>query len=162
MTYLYSFLICGAAVAFYSIVVAAPWKTVPVSAVTAALFYTVYRLISEIGGQDILGYFVASLLVAVSGEICARIYKMPSTIFVFPGILPLVPGYWLYRTMLYLVQNDYDGFAHTGVQTLFISGAIAISIAVTNVAARHIFPRRDLKTPKKRKRGALQPDGGNK
>ena len=148
MTYVYSFLICCAAVVCYSILIAAPWKTLPASALIAAFSHVIYKLSADIGGQDILGHFVASPLVAVPGEICARIYKMPSTIFVFPGILPLVPGYWLYRTMLYLVQNDYDSFAQTGAKTLFISGAIAISIAGTNVVARHVFPRRDLKKAK--------------
>ena len=73
---------------------------------------------------------------------------MPATIFVMPGIIPLVPGVGLYRSMLCLVRNDIDVFLSTGVRTLFISGIIAVAIAVVNALARQIFGKRE-KAPDK-------------
>jgi len=134
-------LFCAVAVFFFSITIGAPRKTMPVSALIGAVAYVVYYLISSLAGQDLLGYFIGSVICAVAGEILARIMKMPSTVFVFPAIIPLVPGYSLYRTMLMLVQKDYNGFAKSGANTLFIAGAIAIAVAVTNIIARNIFAK---------------------
>ena len=115
---------------------------------SAAFSYLVYRIIFVESGHELIGFLSAALTVSFVSEILARIYKMPATIFVMPGIIPLVPGVGLYRSMLCLVRNDIDGFLSTGVRTLFISGIIAVAIAVVNALARQIFGKRE-KAPDK-------------
>ena len=53
-----------------------------------------------------LGYFAGTTFVAMIGEIFARKFKMPATTFIFPAVIPMVPGFGLYQTMLALVQNE--------------------------------------------------------
>lgn len=75
--------------------------------------------------------FVASLVITLLSEKLARILKKPAILFIIPGIIPLVPGGGLYRAMLSFVQGDYDLAISTGIETLLISGSIAIGIMVT-------------------------------
>ena len=145
--YLRDFVACVAAVYFYGRLMAVPQKPLWFASLNGAVAYVAYRLIFLLAGHELVGYLVASFLVAASSEILARLLKKPATVFVLPGIIPLVPGVGLYRTMLCLVQNDLNGFVSVGVRTLFISGIIAVTVAVTNAAARNFFVKRPIITP---------------
>ena len=136
------FLLCSAAVVFYSILMNLPKKLIVYAAVISGIGYVIYDLFYHLAENEISGYFTATLIIAIFGEIMARIKKTPSTLFVFPAIIPLVPGIGLYQTMLHLVRNEYETALSQGVQTVFIAGAMAVSIAIINVLARFIFPRK--------------------
>lgn len=135
---IYELLICTAATVFFSLLMSAPPKTVPASALIGGIAWIVYRLIVLSGRPEFPAYFIATLLVSAAGEILARIYKMPATIFIFPSVIPLVPGTGLYKAMLALVEEDYVGFRDGSTQTLFAFCAITVAIAITAVAARSI------------------------
>lgn len=137
--YLRDVVACVAAVICYGMIMSVPFVPLCYAAGSGTLAYLAYRLIFLLAGHELLGYLVASLIIAVSSEILARICKKPVTIFVLPGVIPLVPGVGLYRTMLCLVQNDLTGFETAFVRTLFISGIIAVTVAVVNAAARNLL-----------------------
>jgi uncharacterized membrane protein YjjB (DUF3815 family) len=112
------------------------------SALLGSTGYLIYIILSGYITGDITAYFIGTLFVSVVGELMARKMRMPSTVFVIPAIIPLVLGYGLYRTMLLLVRNDFNGFLKTGANTFFIAGIMAVAIALTNFAARRLFPRK--------------------
>ena len=60
----------------------------------------------------------------------ARFLKMATTTFVTVAVIPLVPGLGIYRTMQFLVQNDYQAAVQIGVPTLLAAGTIALAIAI--------------------------------
>ncbi len=137
--YLRDIVACVAAVLFYGIIMSVPILPLCYAAGSGAVAYLAYRLIYLLAGHELLGYLIASLIIAISSEILARACKKPVTIFVLPGIIPLVPGVGLYRTMRCLIQNDLAGFETAFVRTLFISGIIAVTVAVVNAAARSLL-----------------------
>jgi uncharacterized membrane protein YjjB (DUF3815 family) len=134
--------LCTAAMISYALLMRTPFRALILSALLGSTGYMIYFVINKYITNELPAYFFGALFISVIGEVMARIMKMPSTIFVIPSIIPLVPGYGLYRAMLLLVQNNFDGFIKTGTQTFFIAGIIAVAIALTNFAARHLFPRR--------------------
>ena len=140
---LFEFVICALSVAAFSVITSAPRYTIWASSSVSALAYIIYRLIHINAQKEIFAYFVAAIVISVLSEICARIFKKPSTIFIFPGILPLVPGVGLYNSMLYLIERNYELFTAKAVNTLFISGSIAIAVAIVHITARSIFPRKN-------------------
>jgi uncharacterized membrane protein YjjP (DUF1212 family) len=85
-------------------------------------------------GILLLGYsspfagFLGAGLVALLAELCSRAGKDAATLFIIPGIIPLVPGTGMYATMLYMLQSDFANAAETGVRTLMIAGCIAIGL----------------------------------
>lgn len=127
------------AVFFYGIIMSVPKRPLFYGSCCGAGAYLVYRLIHVIGGREMIGYLAGSLVAAVCAEVLARRCKMPVTIFILPGIIPLVPGVGLYRSMLYLIQNDLTGALNEGVRTLFISGIIAVTVAIVNATVRNLF-----------------------
>ena len=72
----------------------------------------------------------------------ARRQKAPAIIYALIGVVPLVPGAGLYRTMLALVLKDYASAAAIGVETVLISGCIALAIAIVTLFARHASVKR--------------------
>ena len=80
--------------------------------------------------------FMAALLVSLMSEILARKLKQPATVFVIPGIILLVPGLGMYKTMLYLVQNDYANAVAKGADVLFIGGAISMGVLIITAIFR--------------------------
>ena len=145
--YLRDIVACFGATIFYCIIMSLPKKALWMSSLSSALTYIIYRVVFLSIDSEYMGYLAASCFAALSAEVLARACKMPATIFIFPAVIPLVPGLGLYRTMLCLVQSDMNGFASEGTKTLIISGIIAVTVAVVNAFFRNILKRKQL--PKK-------------
>lgn len=132
---------CFLATLFFSIIMNSPKRAILWSSLIAAAGYIIYLESSAVYGE-LFGYFLGTLIIASFGELCARKIKMPATIFIFPGIVPLVPGLGLYRMMLAFVQNDIGRALEVGVSTIFIAGVMAISMAVINLIVLKIPVKR--------------------
>lgn len=133
MIFIRDFFICIPAAAFFAILFKVPSKSVLVSAVLGSAGYVVYELISTYLGSIITGYFIATLLMAVCSEILARVMKMPTTVFIIPAIIPLVPGLGLYNTMMYLVQGQDAKAGQTGISTIMAIIAMAMALVFTSI-----------------------------
>ncbi len=140
--YLRDFVACFGATIFYCVLMSLPKKALWTSSLSSALTYIIFRLVFLSIDSEYMGYLAASCFAALSAEVLARVCKMPATIFIFPAVIPLVPGLGLYRTMLCLVRSDMSGFASEGTKTLIISGIIAVTVAVVNAFFRNIIKRK--------------------
>lgn len=116
----------------FSILFNVPKKSIIPSCITGAIGWVVYYIFN-ISGHKILGTFIASFTIGVTGELMAMELKKPATVFIIPGITPLVPGAGTYYTMLFLVQNKYLTAAKKGAETLFVAAAIAIGVIFASV-----------------------------
>lgn len=136
--------LCAAATLSYALLMRMPHRALLLSAVLGSGGYLIFIISDSYFSNILSAYFLGTLFVSVIGEIMARVMKMPSSVFVIPAIIPLVPGYGLYLSMLLLVQNDFYEFIKTGVQTLFVAGIMAFAIALTNFVARRVIPRKGI------------------
>ena len=92
----------------------------------------------------VLRYFFPTILISLLAEIAARIWKAPATIFLLPGIVPLVPGGGLYYCMSFLLDGDFASFAQKGIETASYAGAIAAGVSIVTSVVRMIFWKRVL------------------
>ena len=100
-------------------------KHIPLAAIDGLVACIVYFLCLEFISEDLfIANMLASFATAGFAEICARIGKAPSTIFLLPGCIALVPGGSLYNAMRCLLIKDFDEF---GAQ-LLTTGKVAIAI----------------------------------
>jgi len=140
ISYLIWFLSAAAGCLFFCLSMRSPRRALLPTSLVAGLAYALYMLVEELTHLLPLAYFLATLFVAVAGEVLARGMRMPATIFLFPAVLPMVPGIGIYRTMLYLLRSEYEAFLDTGTETLLALGAMAVAIALTNEIARRFSP----------------------
>jgi uncharacterized membrane protein YjjB (DUF3815 family) len=140
ISYIRDLVSCFVAVALFCIVMQLPKRAILLSSVFGTVTYIIYRVVF-FSGHEMLGYLVATFFAAVSAELLARRCKMPTTVFVFPGIVPLVPGVGLHRSLICLINDDISGFVSQGIKTLFISGIIAVTVAVVNAFFRSVLSK---------------------
>ena len=82
--------------------------------------------------------FIPILIVDLIAQIFARVLKAPVTSFLLGGILPLVPGFSIYRTAHLLILRDPRASASL-TQTLLIAGSIALAIFLMDTLVGMFF-----------------------
>lgn len=92
------------------------------------LAWGVYLGMGLVTDQEVIRYFVASVVLTVYGEILARLVKCPATLFIVTASIPLIPGGSLYRTMEYFMQNNLEAFSRQGLTTVLLAVAIAVGM----------------------------------
>lgn len=103
--------------------------------VGGAVSWAVYFFTSGLFETDIPSYLLAAAAISLYCEIVARVNKTPVTVYLVVGIIPLVPGWLIYRTMLSFIQADQSVFIERLMYTVSIAGAIALGV----VAVSSIF-----------------------
>jgi len=117
---------------FFAVSTNSPKKSIFTAGINGTIGWLIYSFFIQFFHTEILGSFVGTFVVAILSELCARKFKMPATVFLTSGIIPLVPGRGLYYTMFELVQNNYYEAISMGIKTIFISGSIAVAIAISS------------------------------
>jgi len=80
---------------------------------------------------------IAAILATAYSELLARILKAPTTVFLLPSIVPLVPGGSLYYSMSYAVMGNKTNFDIYALSTLKTALGIAVGIIVVSVIVYH-------------------------
>ena len=101
-----------------------------------ALSWIVYLALEPVVPSEYVRYFWSAVAVTVYGEVFARICKTPTTTFLVPSVVPLIPGGSLYHTMHYALEKKWDLFSRQGFKTLQLALALAVGIIAVTTAVR--------------------------
>lgn len=112
-------------------------KVLIAASISGGISYAIYYVFTYFN-REVPGVFVAALLMGVMGEFWSTRLKAPSTIFIMPGIIPLVPGAGMYYTMLDFANEDFTQMIATGAHTFSIAGAIAMGILVGSIFSKSV------------------------
>ena len=103
------------------------------SAIGGALGWTLYLLLHRVIHSDMIAYFIVAVIISLYAEVMAKLLKAPSTIFIAPSIIPLVPGASLYYTMTYALDRNLEMFSAKASTTVTIAVALAVGLVVSTV-----------------------------
>jgi uncharacterized membrane protein YjjB (DUF3815 family) len=81
-------------------------------------------------------YFLSMVVISVCAEIFARVEKTPTTTFLVPCVIPLIPGSALYYTMNYALKEQWDLFLQKAFYTLELALSLALGIIAVTTATR--------------------------
>jgi len=88
-----------------------------------ALTRCFYLFLLEVTDQRLLYSLLAAMFAALYAEIMAMRQKMPSTVFLYPAIIPLIPGELLYNTAVNLIlQNTQEMLVNARNCALALAG----------------------------------------
>ena len=87
----------------------------------------------ELGYTSFVSNFCATISLALASELSSRIFKQPVTVFVIPGIVPLVPGLGIYQGMFAIINNEYNN--GTSILLTAMTDSVAIAIGVMLVSS---------------------------
>lgn len=123
--------------AFFAIGTQAPRKVIGPVGLSGAICWLFYLLLKQSSANELLAIFVAAFGLGMLAWALARRQFMPVTVYVLPGIVPLLPGLTIYKGMYALSQNqNIEGFLLLA-QALFTCFALAAAVGLSNT----LFPR---------------------
>ena len=132
-----------------------PLRCMLPAAAIGGIGWFAYQLLMELGLGITASVFIAACLVAMLADICSRLIKEAATVFVIPGILPLVPGSGIYYTMFHFIRGNMDKAGAWGARTLMIAGAIALGLLVVASVIRIVVnTKRNIKRWNDKRKGS--------
>ena len=135
---LIKFIISFVCVSGYGVFFDAPKKSIIPAGIIGAFAWIIYEeIFLKILGNH-LALVLSSLFIGIVGEILAKKLKMPSTVFIIPSIIPIVPGGGLYYTMLNIVLKHYEKAMSIGTEATLSACAIAFGIVLSTIVSKAI------------------------
>lgn len=143
MYFVIQFLIAFVGTIGFSVLFNIPRDSVVKSGINGALGWITYIIFSELLSSSVAGIFLGAVVVGLVGEIFARFFRKPATVFVIPGIIPLVPGSKSYYSMLAFIEKRYIDSADLASETVFIALSIASGIIIA-ASVNKMFKKKKL------------------
>ncbi len=107
-------------------------KNIFIASLGGAFAYGVYLVAEAVQPSLVMPYFLSGVAIAIYSELAARIFKAPVTVYLIPGIIPLVPGLTIYRTMQACLSSDLDLFGTGLFNTFKIGGSITLGLILVS------------------------------
>lgn len=136
MRLLFEFFIAIICSISFAILFNCPRKELLSSGFCGGIGWLVYSIIKMLASSVSLSVLFASITVGLIGEALAHKNKRPATVFIIPGIIPLVPGYGLYYTMLKVIESGLAEAASIGVETIFAAISIASGLIISSALGK--------------------------
>jgi len=111
-------------------------RTLLLAAANGAIGWTILLVLDVPQVSYIFANLLSAIIVGLLAEVFAVIQKTPATSFIVIGVIPLVPGFRVYRSMLFFVRGDLDKGIAEGVHSCFMAVAIAVGIILATSVVR--------------------------
>lgn len=98
--------------------------------------WSVFLGLQPLFAGEAIRYLLSAAVVTVYGEVLARLEKTPTTTFLVPSVIPLIPGGALYYTMNYALNKQWSQFAHQAFYTLQLALCLAVGIIAVTTTVR--------------------------
>ena len=105
-----------------------PYKFIWICCMESALCWVVYLFCVGCGLSSVWATFFGAVFVDLASQILARRLKAPVIIFLVIGVLPLVPGYGIYKVAYDMFSGGDVGASLTNA--LLLAGAVALAVIV--------------------------------
>ncbi|MCR5271483.1 MAG: threonine/serine exporter family protein [Lachnospiraceae bacterium] len=138
-TLIIQFVVAMIATAAFAIIFIAPRSEWLTAAVIGAIGWIVYYILKDLNYSNMISCLIATFILTLMSRILSRIRKCPVTMYLLPGIFPLVPGAGIYYTSYYFIMNDPKQFWAKGLDTFQVAGAIALGIIFALALPRKLF-----------------------
>lgn len=128
MTILIQFAVAMVATVAFALLFSAPKSELVICGLSGGIGWLFYCIITDAGFGPIPASLTGTLLLTVFSRAMAVIRYSPATMYLLPGIFPLVPGAGIYYTAYDLITGERDLSSSQGLETLEIALAITFGI----------------------------------
>jgi len=140
LKFVVQFLVAVFATLGFAIVFNAPFKELHLCGITGAIGWLVfYALLYHTSMHSIASSLIATFVLTLFARSFAVYRQHPVTVYLLPGIFPLVPGAGIYYTAYYLIDGNQALFAQKGTETLEIALAIVFGIIFGSAIPQLLF-----------------------
>ena len=125
------FAVLGFCILFHS-----PMSTMIYACIIGAASQLMMQYLLSIDQSSTVACFSGACVLAVLAEFGSRAGKDATTIFIIPGIIPLVPGALVYDSMMKLLGGDMSAAASVALRALVTALSIAAALVVISSLTR--------------------------
>jgi uncharacterized membrane protein YjjB (DUF3815 family) len=122
--------------ACFAVVYQCGWGTAAWAGVLAGAGWTVSL---AAGRTAFLPDLVGAAVVGLGGEVLAVWRRQPVTLLVVPAIIPFVPGFTAYQSMVAFIDHRFQSGLEALVSALVTAAAIALGLAASSAVARPLI-----------------------
>ena len=138
LTLFVEFIVAFFATGAFSVIFSVPRNQWLFAGLTGGIGWIFYRGIAFSHGI-VIATFISVVVVTLLARLFAVIRKSPVTIFLVPGIFPLVPGVGIYYTSYYFIMNDFSMASAKGIETMKVAVAITLGIMCMLLIPQKVF-----------------------
>lgn len=120
----------------FAVLFNAPRRALVACGATGVIGYLARLLALDIGISLPGASFIGAALIGVVSEVFAAIFRLPATVFIITGFVPLLPGVAAVRSMYQVLSGDYTHGGQNAVNVFLNTGALAAGIGGLGAAAR--------------------------
>lgn len=139
MEFVTNFIMASLATLAFAVLFSAPLSELVICGLNGGFSWIIYYYMTQAGYHKVLATLVAAFVLAVVTRLLAAIRKKPVTVYLLPGIFPLVPGAGIYYTAYYLFVNDKIMGYYKGMETFQVAGVIVIGIIMGAMIPQRFF-----------------------
>ncbi len=122
------FILAVIAIICFAVLFSAPKKEILFCGFTGGIGWLLYAILTKNNIGPVLSSMLATLILSVFARAFAVIRQNPVTVYLLPGIFPLVPGAGIYYTAYYLFTENRTLLTATALETFEIAAAIVFGI----------------------------------
>ena len=123
----------------FAILYSTPKRHLLYCSITGALGWIVYLIFKDFGANTILCNFASAFSLSIIARIFAVFNQAPVTLYLFPGIIPIVPGAGIYYTAYYFFMNNMYQSGHFAQDTAKTVLAICFGIIFAMAIQQQLF-----------------------
>ena len=127
---------CMAAVIAFSVLFHAPRKEYLYCGISGTIGWVVYCLLKDLGLGLLITNFAATVVLTLFSWRMSIHRRMPVSVYLIPGIFPLVPGAGIYYTAYYFFMGFRGMATARFVSTMETAGAITVGIMLGSYLIR--------------------------
>lgn len=139
MMILLNFLAAVVATFGFAVLFSAPKKEWAFCSISGALGWIVYYTLIQCHMNFVAATTLATIALTILSRVFAVVRRQPGTVYLLPGIFPLVPGAGIYYTSYYLITGEMELFSQKGVETLETAAAIVFGIIFAFAIPQNVF-----------------------
>ena len=112
----------------YSLMARASLRSLMPSLVVGVIGTGIYLLSLECGLPEFASNLLGATFIYIGCAVSAKLFKAPTTIFLIPAQISLVPGKYLYHTFSHLLADEYMLAWESCLLTFEVSAGIACGL----------------------------------
>ncbi len=113
-------------------------KDLFLAALGGALTRIVLILLSSVIAERFIYVMISALFASAYGELLASLTKDPSTYFIYPSIVPLIPGDLFYYSLTGAIRGNYTLFSQNAESCVLTLLGMSVGFVLSSTIAYYI------------------------
>ena len=131
-------LLVGAGTALFGILLGVAKEDLVYAGFMGAICQGSYLFFNMTFDSKVLAMFIASLVVSFLSIFLSQFKDKPMPVFLATGLIPLLPGYYIFKTILGFVEQNGTDIVFYGYQVIQSLAIIVVAIVIATSVSRFL------------------------